>query len=228
MTNTPEAAAQPGKRATLARILAAAKAEFAANGLAGARVDTIAGVAGVTKQLVYHYYESKDKLFEAVLAEASAGVMEQLLTLDVAHLPPPQALRAFLNHMFDQYEVDPALRSLSQDGVRYNESHDIPGNKFPDRAPALVAALAVIIRRGEDSGDFRPGVDAGVFAAIASLVTSGGFTNRFMLSILAGFDTTSPEGAAAWRCHSADFILAAIAAAAPAGAPSGNQGVATK
>lgn len=201
-----------GKRATLERILAAARAEFAAHGLAGARVDAIAAAAGVTKQLVYHYYEGKEKLFEAVLAEASATVMEQLLALDVDNLPPPQAMRAFLHHMFSQYADDPALRTLSQEGSRYNESHTVPGNRFTDLAPRLVALFQAILARGVASGDFRPGVDARVFAAIAALVTSGGFTNRFMLSVLAGFDTTSPEGVDAWRRHSADFVLAAISA----------------
>jgi AcrR family transcriptional regulator len=209
---TTQEPSAPGKRATLARILAAARDEFAANGLAGARVDAIAAAAGVTKQLVYHYFEGKEKLFAAVLAEASAAVMAELVGLDVAHLPPSEAMRAFLNHIFDQYDADPQLRSLSQEGSRYHESHPVPGDKFEAMAPALVAVLQAILSRGEAAGQFRAGVDARVFAAMAALVTSGGFTNRFMLSVLAGFDTTSADGAAAWRRYSADFVLAAIAA----------------
>lgn len=210
MGNAQEPTAATGKRATLARILAAAKAEFAANGLAGAKMDAIAAAAGVTKQLVYHYYAAKEKLFEAVLAEASGSVMAELLALEVAHLPPVAAMRAFLNHMFGQYEADPALRTLAQEGSRYHESHDTPDNKFADLAPGLVTLLGGILERGVAGGVFRPGVDARVLTAIAALVTSGGFTNRFMLSVLAGFDTTSPDGMAAWRRHSADFVLAAI------------------
>lgn len=209
---TTELPALPGKRATLARILAAARDEFAANGLAGARVDAIAGAAGVTKQLVYHYFEGKEKLFAAVLADASGVVMAELVSLDVAHLAPPEAMRALLNQMFDQYDNDPQLRSLAQEGSRYHESHPVPGDKFSDMAPTLVALVAGIVERGQASGHFRAGVDAGVFSAMAALVTSGGFTNRFMLSVLAGFDTTSAAGAAEWRRQSADFVLASIAA----------------
>ena len=205
----------PGKRDTLRRLLLAAREEFAAQGLAGARIDNIAQAAGVTKQLVYHYYESKEKLFATVLAEASSDVMSELLALDFGHLTPPQAMRAFLNHMFDQYDEDPHLRSLSQEGSRYHESHQIPGDKFSDLAPALVDVLKEILERGVASGDFRPDVDARVFAAIAALVTSGGFTNRFMMSVLAGFDTAGADGITAWRRHSADFILASIVASAP-------------
>ena len=39
-------------------LIAAAVAEFATKGFAGARVDEIASAAGVNKQLVYHYFES--------------------------------------------------------------------------------------------------------------------------------------------------------------------------
>lgn len=203
-------AAVTGKRDTIRRLLLAAREEFASKGLAGARVDNIALTAGVTKQLVYHYYESKEKLFASVLAEASAFIMSELVALDFEHLSPPDALRAFLNHMFDQYDEDPQLRSLSQEGSRYHESHEIPGDKFSDLAPSLVAVLEKILERGIATGDFRPGINPRVFTAMAALLTSGGFTNRFMMSVLSGFDTTSEDGITAWRKYSADFILASI------------------
>lgn len=52
---------------TRARILSAARREFAAKGIAGARVDAIARRAGVNKRMLYHYFGSKDGLFAAVL-----------------------------------------------------------------------------------------------------------------------------------------------------------------
>jgi AcrR family transcriptional regulator len=52
---------------TRARILSAARREFAAKGIAGARVDAIARRAGVNKRMLYHYFGNKDALFLAVL-----------------------------------------------------------------------------------------------------------------------------------------------------------------
>jgi TetR/AcrR family transcriptional regulator len=52
---------------TSARILAAALAEFAAHGFAGARVDAIARRAGINKRMLYHYFGDKEALFRAVL-----------------------------------------------------------------------------------------------------------------------------------------------------------------
>lgn len=52
---------------TVMRILAAAEAGFAAHGLAGARTERIAAVAGVNKALLYYYFGSKRNLYRAVL-----------------------------------------------------------------------------------------------------------------------------------------------------------------
>ncbi|GIM94581.1 TetR/AcrR family transcriptional regulator [Paractinoplanes toevensis] len=47
-------------------LLEAALEEFAAYGVAGARVDRLAKRAGISAGLVYSFYENKDGLFEAV------------------------------------------------------------------------------------------------------------------------------------------------------------------
>ena len=56
-------------QATRQRILDAAFVEFAAAGLAGARVDRIAAAAECNKSLIFVYFESKAALFEAVVGK---------------------------------------------------------------------------------------------------------------------------------------------------------------
>jgi TetR/AcrR family transcriptional regulator len=51
--------------ASRARILEAARNEFVSYGLSGARVDRIAHDSGVNKNLIYHYFGSKDALWKA-------------------------------------------------------------------------------------------------------------------------------------------------------------------
>ena len=68
------AASKPRTRdaeATKARILDAAKREFAKNGLGGARVDVIADKARANKRMIYHYFESKEGLFQTILENAA-------------------------------------------------------------------------------------------------------------------------------------------------------------
>src|SRR5207245_1455803 len=52
---------------TRARILKAALAEFAANGLAGARCDEIARRAGVNKRMLFYCFGSKESLYREIL-----------------------------------------------------------------------------------------------------------------------------------------------------------------
>src|SRR5512136_1030593 len=91
--------ARPQRRnpaATRNKLLTAARREFAARGLAGARVDDIALRAGVNKQLVYHYFGDKDALYLAVLEWVYAEIRAQERKLNLEGLPPERAIRKLI------------------------------------------------------------------------------------------------------------------------------------
>lgn len=71
-------AVQRNPQQTRRRILQAAQREFAEHGPAGARVDQVAQRAGVNKRMIYHYFDSKDGLFHAVLSSVLADAMAEL------------------------------------------------------------------------------------------------------------------------------------------------------
>jgi AcrR family transcriptional regulator len=52
-----------------AEILASSKQVFLRSGLAGTRVRDLAAAAGVNEALLYHYYSSKEELFDAAIAQ---------------------------------------------------------------------------------------------------------------------------------------------------------------
>src|SRR5947209_2146401 len=58
--------------ATQRRIVAAALKEFAAKGIAGARVDAIAARARTNKRMIYYYFQSKEGLFREILRQRLA------------------------------------------------------------------------------------------------------------------------------------------------------------
>ena len=58
------------------RLLQAATDEFAAVGIAGARVDRIAEASGVNKAQMYRWFPSKDALFDAVFARHLDGIVD--------------------------------------------------------------------------------------------------------------------------------------------------------
>jgi AcrR family transcriptional regulator len=87
--------------ATRARLLAAARREFAAFGIAGARVDRIAAEAASNKAQIYHYYGGKEQLFDAVFAALVDEVVREL-PLDVGDLPGHAArLAEYYEHHHD-------------------------------------------------------------------------------------------------------------------------------
>jgi AcrR family transcriptional regulator len=71
---------------TRRRILAAATEDFAAHGVAGARVDRIAASAGVNKAQLYAYFGDKLALFAAVYREHAAAIVDET-PFDVDDLP---------------------------------------------------------------------------------------------------------------------------------------------
>jgi AcrR family transcriptional regulator len=84
-------------QATRQRILEAATAEFAARGIAGARVDRIAAAARTNKAQMYAYFGSKDGLFDAVFQLHLSAILDAV-PLDAEDLPG-YAVRVYDNHL---------------------------------------------------------------------------------------------------------------------------------
>lgn len=100
----------PGKNrdpaGTRRRLLAAARDEFAALGIAGARVDQIATAAGSTKSQIYHYFVSKDALFDAVFEDMCRETVDAV-PIDASDLPQYAA------NLFDSYQQRPWVQRLA-------------------------------------------------------------------------------------------------------------------
>ena len=116
--------------ATKARIFAAATAEFAAYGIAGARIDRIAQAAQANKQLIYAYFGDKAELFGHVLEQKLVEVAESV-SMDIDdiddwierhidyHTEHPELLRLL---MWEALEFgDTGLAREAQRSERYQE-----------------------------------------------------------------------------------------------------------
>lgn len=90
---------------TRRRIFAAAVAEFAEHGLAGARIDRIAAAAKANKQAIYLYYGNKEKLFSIVLQ----GKLEEFCH---SVLVEPDAIAGSVGELFDLYQQEPQMLRL--------------------------------------------------------------------------------------------------------------------
>src|SRR5687768_13944041 len=86
---TPKITRDPS--GTIRRIIAAAREEFGANGFDGAKVEHIARRAGVSKQLIYLYFNGKDELYGEMLKDIGRAAYEGLLGIDLSQLAPEAA-----------------------------------------------------------------------------------------------------------------------------------------
>jgi AcrR family transcriptional regulator len=92
--------------ATRRRLLDAAAQEFAAFGIAGARVDRIAAAAKSNKAQIYHYFGSKDALFDAVFNALVVQTVREM-PIDPADLP------GYAGRLFDGFEDHPHVARLA-------------------------------------------------------------------------------------------------------------------
>jgi AcrR family transcriptional regulator len=97
--------------AAIASIIEAAHSRFAAQGFEHASIDDIADAAGMTKGSVYHYFATKEALFQRVLERLNAELAPKILTRAVQEPTPAKQLktgcRLFLEHC-----LDPAVRQI--------------------------------------------------------------------------------------------------------------------
>lgn len=63
---------------TKRKILDAARLDFAANGYDGASITSIAGNAGIAPSAIYHYFQSKEKLYTEVFEQTSTAIWESV------------------------------------------------------------------------------------------------------------------------------------------------------
>ena len=94
------------------RILEAAKQEFAAHGLAGARVDRIATNAGANKRMLYYHVGNKEDLYLAVLEGAYEKIRSEERGLDLEHLDPPEAIERLIDFTWNYFLRNPEFLAL--------------------------------------------------------------------------------------------------------------------
>lgn len=156
--------------ATRGRVLAAAIAEFAAKGLAGARVDQIAARALVSKRMLYHYFGDKEALWLAVLEHAYLHIRNEERELDVRRLSPIMGMRRLVDFTIDYVRRHPEFVSLLISENLHRAKYLRRSHKIQQMHSALLEAIADLLARGRRAGVFRGGVDpAELYITIAAL-----------------------------------------------------------
>ena len=207
----PTAPALRDAERTRHAILAAATAEFAEHGLAGARVDRIAEVSGANKRMIYYYFKSKDDLYLAVLEAAYTAMRNNERALSFDHLEPIDALRTLVEFKFDFWVENPHLISLLNGENMMGAQHLKRSTRLKEMHISLVRTIGAILDAGVANGTIRAGVDPLQLYISMSGLSYFFFSNGPTLSTAFGHQLRSAPAREARRAHVVDVIMGYLA-----------------
>jgi TetR/AcrR family transcriptional regulator len=155
-----------------AEILRAAEREFVAAGFAGGRIERIAASAGVNKQLLFHYFDSKERLFTAALE----GLLRDAEPETQPNRSPAEELRLMVDALRRSAASRPGLVAIVAD-AESERACPMPARELV-RAwrGRLVARLAAALAEGQRRGYFRDDLDPASVAKLALAMALGAGT----------------------------------------------------
>lgn len=139
--------------ASRSRLLAAAAAEFAARGFAGAKVDRIATRARLNKAMIYYHFDNKAALYREILVGVFTPIAGAVSALPDEGTPEDQVrqfVRAVAREAWSRPHFAPMwLREMADGGGHIDA-------KVVGQLRRVLQALHGIITRGVARGVFNP------------------------------------------------------------------------
>jgi AcrR family transcriptional regulator len=168
---------EPGSRE---RLFAAAAAEFAARGFAGANVDRIARAAHLNKAMIYYHFHSKAALYQEILGEMFHAVGERIRAVAASGATPEQKLEQFVAAIADAAEARPHFppiwfREIAEEGAHL-------GPATMQEVVGIVQGLIAILQEGIRTRRFRKVnpllVHGGIVGPLLLFLASAGVRRR--------------------------------------------------
>lgn len=197
-----------------ANIIAVAMAEFARNGLSGARMDEIAAKTRSSKRMIYYYFGDKEGLYRRVLEEAYRKVRDGEQELDLDHLPPVEALRRLVEFTFDHHSQHPDFIRIVMIENVHHAAYMKQSAAIRDVNAGAIRKLEDICRRGREAGLFRVVEPVELHWHISAL-SFFNVSNRATFSGIFGDALFSPEGQELLREHVVEMVLRYVLKTAP-------------
>lgn len=197
------------------KILDAARIEFVSHGLSGARVDRIAAQSGVNKNLIYHYFGSKDALYLAVLENIYTNLRSSQHDQALRKLPPVEGMKRLVGNTFDHFVATPDLiRLMSVENIHYGE-HLKTSKTVKPLYRGLLDTIRILLKRGQDERVFLADVDPiDLYLSISGLAYFF-LSNQHTLSWLLDHNLASRQRIAKRREHVIAMVLSYLTQRSP-------------
>jgi TetR/AcrR family transcriptional regulator, fatty acid metabolism regulator protein len=140
-------------------IIEAALKVFSTKGYASTRMADIAKEADMSYGLVYHYFENKEKLFDAIVEDWWTGFYDELEMLKQSAMTSEEKLMEIIRYILKVYENKPSQLSIfvtevSRGFVYHTDS------KGKDKFNKLFSLCKDIMLEGQQNGFLRNDIQA--------------------------------------------------------------------
>ena len=187
---------QPARSAaSRQRLLAAAAAEFAARGFAGASVDRIARAARINKAMIYYHFASKAALYREILRDMFEAVAVRVGEAVWTSATPDDKIRAFVDAIATEAEARPHFppiwfREIAEGGAHLDAA-------TVGSMAAVLKSLGQILHEGAAAGRFQAVnpllVHAGIVGPILLYFASTALRGRLQRGGIPGVATVSRD-----------------------------------
>jgi TetR/AcrR family transcriptional repressor of mexJK operon len=164
-----ERADRPSSKRKIAKILAAARAEFFANGFSASSIEAIAARAEVSKVTIYSWFKNKENLFGEVVKAECNHMNQNFVVENLENKGLREILLFAAESMLDFLMRDEMVRF---DRILASEVNRDPkvGQYFLDNGPrALLGNLMKLLQISVEKGEIQtsdPQVSADIFAGL--------------------------------------------------------------
>jgi len=192
---------------TKARILKAATEEFALKGLGGARVDVISSRARVQKRMMYHYFGNKEELFRIVIEKAYADFRLAEAGLEIDKVDPITGMEKLVAFSWHYFVAHPEFITLVNSENLHKARHLKASRRLRAINKSFVERMSQLLKRGEESGIFRVGLDPVQVLITLASVSYYYLNNRFTGEIVYGRKLMTPTAQKKRLAFNTDTIL---------------------
>ena len=203
MTSTGRRARRPGRPVgargdrTRERVLSTAVNTFARKGLAGTSVRDIARRARIRVSTLYHYFPSKEALYQEVQERVHAQVRELVVSALGMGLDLRETTRTAVGALFDLFLSNRALVQLGYRTALENPARFGTERRIADRWLGL---LEGVLKPAEGRGEVK-GIDPVLFMVTIDALVHWHLVNDGLYRQLLGHGLDDPGLAARVREH---------------------------
>ncbi len=190
-------------------LLEAAIEVFAEHGPNAATVNEICNKADLNKRMLYHYFGSKENLYQQALNH----IYQQFLSVDMSLgsmlLPVEKLIEMIVRQYYDfLYKHQNFVRLICYENLNYGRAArklKLKGQKAP-----IITALKLALKKGKAEKRFRKGIDASELMVSILALCFFNFSNRYTIKEFAGEVAATKPAIEKRAKHVADLLLNGI------------------